>query len=167
MKKTISNLLLAFCTALITTSCGSFWDGFGTGAMGYGTYNPYATPLGVLPYNLRPDVYAANAAQQAQAQVQENIQAQAASLSSMPVVTSVPVVVPVSTTGTSSSYDGGTSSSSGGRDCGLCLGTGKCKTCNGRGYYYEIGIGSGRHACPNCQSNHNGVCSSCGGTGKR
>lgn len=67
--------------------------------------------------------------------------------------------------GSSSSYSGSSSSSSS-RDCRRCMGTGKCQTCNGRGYYDKIGIGSGRHLCPNCASNHNGKCASCNGTGK-
>lgn len=69
-----------------------------------------------------------------------------------------------STTTTSSSSSRNTSTSS--RLCGVCYGSGKCNTCNGRGYYTAIGIGSGTHACPNCR-NHNGLCSSCNGTGKR
>lgn len=103
-----------------------------------------------------------------------------------PVTTSVPAYVPPPvTTGTyippvtsgsysssssSTEYSGSTSSnyssSSSSRDCQRCMGTGKCQTCNGRGYYDEIGIGSGRHSCPNCASNHNGRCASCNGTGK-
>ncbi len=51
------------------------------------------------------------------------------------------------------------------KDCGVCGGTGKCNTCNGRGWYDVIGIGSGRHTCPNCPNNI-GRCSSCNGTGK-
>lgn len=67
-----------------------------------------------------------------------------------------------SSTSSGPSYSSGSSS----RDCQRCMGTGKCQTCNGRGYYDVIGIGSGRHACPNCASNHNGKCASCKGTGK-
>ena len=72
------------------------------------------------------------------------------------------------TSASSSSSSSSTSAkSSSGRDCRLCLGTGKCNTCNGKGWFTALGIGSGDHPCPNCQSNHNGRCSSCGGTGKR
>ena len=60
-----------------------------------------------------------------------------------------------------------TSSSSSGSMCRLCAGTGKCKTCNGKGYYYNPLDISKTVACPNCQRNHNGVCSSCGGSGKK
>ena len=56
-------------------------------------------------------------------------------------------------------------STTGSKDCGVCHGSGKCNTCNGNGHYTVIGIGSGTHLCPNCK-NHDGKCSSCGGTGK-
>lgn len=71
-----------------------------------------------------------------------------------------------STRTSSSSNSTSSNSSTNKRDCRLCLGTGKCNTCNGKGWYTAIGIGSGTHACPNCASNHNGKCSSCRGTGK-
>lgn len=91
----------------------------------------------------------------------------------IPSVSTGTYVPPVSSGNYSSSSSEGSSSSSSysgsgySRDCGVCLGTGKCNTCNGRGYYDVIGLGSGRHLCPNCASNHNGVCASCNGTGKR
>ena len=56
------------------------------------------------------------------------------------------------------------SSSSTSRMCGVCNGSGKCRTCNGRGYFTAIGIGSGQHLCASC--NHTGRCRSCNGTGK-
>lgn len=155
------------------TSCSTFWEGVasemgGYGMGGYGMYNPYAAPIGAIPYGLRPDVYAANAAAAAKAQVQANMKAMQqstppAGVIVAPVVTSAPVNSSSSTSSSSSSYS--SSSSSSGRDCGLCLGTGKCSKCNGRGYYDEIGIGSGRHACPACP-NSSGRCSCCNGTGK-
>ena len=49
--------------------------------------------------------------------------------------------------------------------CGVCHGTGRCITCNGKGYYVSLGIGSGKHLCPSC--NQTGRCRSCNGTGKR
>lgn len=51
------------------------------------------------------------------------------------------------------------------KDCQRCWGSGKCQTCNGRGYYTELGVGSGPLDCPNC--NKTGRCSSCGGSGKQ
>lgn len=66
----------------------------------------------------------------------------------------------------SSSYSSSSSSSSSGKMCGLCVGSGDCKTCNGKGYYYSSFDLSKTIACPNCR-NHNGKCSSCGGTGYR
>lgn len=51
------------------------------------------------------------------------------------------------------------------KDCGVCYGTGKCRTCGGRGTVTNLGIGSGTHPCPNCP-NHSGRCQWCNGTGK-
>lgn len=52
------------------------------------------------------------------------------------------------------------------KDCTICHGSGKCNTCNGKGYYTNLGIGSGTHPCPNCP-NHSGRCQWCNGTGKQ
>ena len=72
---------------------------------------------------------------------------------------------------TSSSSTSSSSSSnqskSNSRDCRLCLGSGKCNTCNGKGYYYNPLDLTKTVSCPNCASNHNGKCSSCNGSGKR
>ena len=66
-----------------------------------------------------------------------------------------------------SSSSTSSSSSSSGRQCRLCLGSGKCKTCNGKGWYYDNAFGLDRdYVCPNCH-NHDGKCSSCGGSGRR
>lgn len=51
------------------------------------------------------------------------------------------------------------------KDCGVCYGTGKCRTCHGKGTVTNLGIGSGTHPCPNCP-NHSGRCQWCNGTGK-
>ena len=53
---------------------------------------------------------------------------------------------------------------SSGEVCVSCLGSGKCKTCNGRGYYYNSLNISRTVLCPNCDHDHNGVCSHCHGT---
>lgn len=51
-------------------------------------------------------------------------------------------------------------------DCSFCLGTGRCKTCNGNGYY-PYSFGSGNINCPNCKipgnssRRGNGVCAHC------
>lgn len=51
-------------------------------------------------------------------------------------------------------------------DCHLCGGSGKCSTCNGKGWY-ESPFGTGPIACPNCYGgNQSGKCSKCNGTGK-
>ena len=52
------------------------------------------------------------------------------------------------------------------KDCTICHGSGKCNTCNGKGYYTNLGLGSGTHPCPNCP-NHSGRCQWCNGTGKQ
>ena len=51
-----------------------------------------------------------------------------------------------------------------GKMCGLCAGTGHCKSCDGRGYYYNSFDLSKMVTCPNCH-NHDGKCSSCNGFG--
>lgn len=51
-------------------------------------------------------------------------------------------------------------------DCSFCLGTGRCKTCGGNGYY-PYSFGSGYINCPNCKNpgnnsrRGNGVCAHC------
>lgn len=46
--------------------------------------------------------------------------------------------------------------------CLRCHGSGRCATCNGKGWYYSP-FGTGKIACPNCTD---GRCSACGGSGK-
>ncbi len=60
------------------------------------------------------------------------------------------------------SYSSYTSS---GKNCSFCAGLGTCKTCTGRGYYYNPLNLSKTVACPNCK-NHSGICSHCNGAGK-
>ena len=64
----------------------------------------------------------------------------------------------------SSSTSRSSSSSTSGRACGVCYGSGKCRTCNGNGTYIPA-IGRSRQLCPSC-TNHNGLCKSCNGTGR-
>lgn len=76
-----------------------------------------------------------------------------------------------SDSGGSSSYSSSSANNSSNRsvyasDCRMCYGTGNCRTCDGRGYYYNPLNLSKTVTCPNCP-NHNGKCSSCGGSGKK
>ena len=65
--------------------------------------------------------------------------------------------------GNSSSSSMSTSRSTSSRICNVCGGSGRCKTCNGTGWYTSIGIGSGKHRC-HCK---NGICSYCNGKGRK
>ena len=47
------------------------------------------------------------------------------------------------------------------KTCHGCHGSGKCKNCNGKGWFERLGV-KGTMDCPNCT---NGKCSICGGTG--
>lgn len=49
--------------------------------------------------------------------------------------------------------------------CPHCNGMKRCPTCLGRGYYYNSYSPNNTLACPNCDSNHNGLCNVCHGTG--
>lgn len=53
---------------------------------------------------------------------------------------------------------------SSGKQCIRCLGSGKCQTCNGNGWYNNPLKLNDIVSCPNCDRNHNGVCSHCHGT---
>ena len=178
-------LTLTLCVVILT-SCDSYWPGMmgGYGMGGYGGVgmygNPYATPIGVLPYHLRPDVYVENAYKQSMAKIQADQQQMAESTKrakaqiEAQVAASVanglpPVTVMESSPSTSTSYSttttGGSSTNHVSRDCPHCLGNGRCKTCNGTGLQSE-GFGVGKIPCGVC-NNHNGKCVWCSGTGKR
>lgn len=63
----------------------------------------------------------------------------------------------------SNSYSNSTS----GTMCKRCAGSGDCKTCDGKGFFYNPYDLTKTVACPNCESNHNGKCASCHGTGTK
>lgn len=56
--------------------------------------------------------------------------------------------------------------SSSGKMCNLCYGTGDCRTCEGKGFYYSPYDLSKKIICTSC-ANHDGKCKFCNGTGKR
>lgn len=163
-------------------SCGDFMQGMGQGMGGYRGYGyGYGMGYQMFPGYVPPP--APPSAQQilnmaAQQVEQQNQQEYQVAKRYRPNLTyqqflseKAKAYETMRNSGSSTSSSGSSSSSSGtsrtsSKDCHRCLGTGKCQTCNGRGYYDTIGVGSGRHACPNCASNHNGKCASCNGTGK-
>ena len=65
---------------------------------------------------------------------------------------------------TNSSSNSSNSTITNGKMCRLCVGLGRCKTCAGRGWYNNPLDLRKEVLCPNCH-NHDGKCSSCGGTG--
>ena len=83
----------------------------------------------------------------------------------------VPVVVDNSSSNSSSSSSSSRSSSSssssshkiqyGYKDCRICMGSGKCRTCNGTGIQDHM-----RNTLCGVCPNHNGKCPSCSGSGK-
>ena len=70
-----------------------------------------------------------------------------------------------SESGSTSSPSSNSTATSSGKNCTFCAGLGDCKTCGGRGYYYNPLDMSKTVLCPNCK-NHNGICSHCNGTGR-
>ena len=76
-----------------------------------------------------------------------------------------------SSSSSSSSSDSNSSSSSSisksnnRKMCKICAGLGDCKTCEGKGYFHNPYDWRKTVLCPNCESNHNGKCASCHGTG--
>jgi hypothetical protein len=158
------------------TSCDTFWQGMAGGMGGYGMGGYQVMPGGFvrntsMDYLLDPRYAMQQVNQQnRQEYLQQTNGGKTMTYEEWYSKIKAPAVLGTSGSSSSSSYSSSrsssSSSSSSSRDCRRCMGTGKCQTCNGRGYYDEIGIGSGRHACPNCASNHNGKCASCNGSGK-
>ena len=69
-----------------------------------------------------------------------------------------------STSSKTSSLSSSRTSSSSPKSCRFCAGLGSCKTCGGRGFYFNSHNLSQAVTCPNCK-NHDGLCTHCGGTG--
>ena len=149
--KRLSTFLLVAMTTLSLTSCGGFMQGLASGLAGYGSGGYYVAPAPAMNaaagYGTFP----------------------AATFTAPPATYTAPVptyTAPATTYGTGSSSPsstGGTSSSSSGRSCGVCYGSGKCRTCNGNGTFWDS-LNGNRKKCPNCT---NGLCTSCGGSGKK
>lgn len=184
-------LQLLFTTTFIAclSSCDTFWQGMAQGMAGYGGY-------GMGGYQVMPGGFVRNtsmdylldpryAMQQVQNQEQQEYQAakqyrpnltleqfriekgQALQMMKNSESSSSSSSSSTSSSNSSRSSTAGYSSSSNEKMCRRCVGTGKCKTCEGRGYYYNPLDLSKTVLCPNCQRNHNGICASCGGTGKK
>lgn len=144
MKRLLNTTLVALAT-LCFTSCGDFMSGMASalgGGYGYGGY--YTAPASAVttasPFNTVPN-----------------------GIYSVPATYTAPVTTSGSVNSSSSSGSGSSSSTSSGRSCGVCYGTGKCRTCNGNGTFWDS-LNGNRKNCPNCT---NGNCTSCGGSGRK
>lgn len=161
--------------AMTYTSCDTMFQGFAAGMGGYGMGGYQVMPGGFVrntsyDYLLDPRY----AIQQVLNQEQQEYQAAKRYRPNMTLeefrIEKGQAIQMMNNNGGSSSSSSNSSSSStkklNGSMCQLCAGTGKCKTCEGKGYYYNPLDLSKTVLCPNCH-NHNGKCSSCGGTGKK
>lgn len=70
----------------------------------------------------------------------------------------------ITSSSSSSSTSSSRTTSTNGKMCPLCAGMKWCRTCEGKGWYYNSFDLSKEVLCPNCH-NHDAKCSSCGGTG--
>lgn len=133
------------------TSCGGFMQGLAAGMGGYGNGG----------YNIAPNYNTVSAP---------------STVWSTPNYDFCNTWTTAPTYNTSATYSSGSSSftsgsststssssSSSGRSCGVCYGLGKCRTCNGKGTYFDD-LNGKYNKCPNCT---NGLCTSCGGTGRK
>ena len=184
MKKILTNIFIAIAVSCLM-SCDTFWQGMAQGVGGYGGYGMggyQVMPGGFvrntsMDYLLDPNYAIQQVNQQnRQEYLQQTNGGKTMTYEEWYAKIKTPAVLGTSGSSSSSSSSrsssssssrSSSSSSSSGSMCRLCAGTGTCKTCSGRGYYYNPLDLSKTVLCPNCQSNHNGKCSSCGGTGKK
>ena len=150
MKFSLSAAALAL-SALALSSCGGFMNGLASGMAGLGGGGYYMTPN----YNAMPSPASVWTAPNNFSNV---------TWTSAPAYTA-PVVSGGGASYTSGSSSTAASSSSSGssRSCGVCYGLGKCRTCNGKGSYFDE-LNGNTKKCPNCTD---GRCTSCGGSGKK
>lgn len=151
--KRLSTFLLVPLTMLSLTSCGGFMQGLASGLAGYGGGGYYVAPAPAMNASAGFNSFPA-----------ATFTAPAATYTA-PAPTYTPPAPTYGTGASSSSSTSSTpsSSSSSGRSCGVCYGLGKCRTCNGNGTYWDS-LNGNRKKCPNCT---NGLCTSCGGSGKK
>ena len=141
MKKT-AFLVMAIVLVTLTSCNASFWEGVAQGIGNYGVAGYQQNMFSSYLYN-------------------------AASYQPVSISSGSSYASSYSSSASSTGYSSSSSSSSSGKMCRLCAGMGTCKTCDGKGFYYSSFDLSKKISCPNCQSNHNGKCSSCGGTGMK
>lgn len=179
----VSTLLAATLICVSLTSCGgTFMQGMAQGMAGYGG------GYGLGGYQVMPGGFVRDtrydylldpryAVQQVLSQEQQEYQAAKRYRPNLTLeqfrIEKGQALQMMKNSGSSSSSKSTTTSPSGSsptsnsRDCRLCLGSGKCQTCNGKGYYYNPLDLTKTVSCPNCASNHNGRCASCNGSGKK
>ena len=140
MKKITILLLVAVVTTCLT-SCGDFMTGLASGFAGYGGGGYYASPA--------PTMY-------------DGSNFNTITPPTPTITLTAPVAAPASNYSSGSSSSSSSSSSNSGRNCTVCSGLGKCRTCNGTGTYWDT-LNGVRQICPNCKD---GKCTSCGGLGR-
>lgn len=140
MKKITILLLVAVVTTGLT-SCGDFMTGLASGLAGYGGGGYYASPA--------PTMY-------------DGSNFNTITPPTPTFTFTAPAAAPASSYSSGSSSSSSSSSSNSGRNCTVCSGLGKCRTCNGTGTYWDS-LNGVRQICPNCKD---GKCTSCGGLGR-
>lgn len=166
MNKLIGIALLVFTVSL--SSCGSFGEGFlnaiGSygGGYGMGAY-PQASGNN-LNYLLDPNyaIQQVNAQNESEYQQAKQFNPSLTREQFMQNKANVYQATKQAISG-GSGISNSSSTRSSSASCPQCHGLGKCWTCNGNRKYINP-LTNKYVACPNCT---NGLCSSCGGTGKR
>lgn len=151
MKNFSFSMLALALSVFVLSSCGSFMSGLASGIAGYGGGGYYVAPS----YNAMPTPATVWTAPNDFS----NVTWTSAPAYTTPVVSGSGVSYSTGSSSTATS----SSSSSSSRSCSVCYGLGKCRTCNGKGYYFDELNGNNKK-CPNCT---NGSCTSCGGSGKK